>query len=202
MGMRRSRAVVLLLLATVVLAVVLPSASVMAGSGSAVVERTRFHGLYFPAGMEGTETDCPYTWMDMPPMCVMAPGSQTVLPDGRLRIRGMELYELALAYGRDGTPEPRKTGYDLVVADANLDSTFSGPTWGTWNLYSFGADVASPADDVLMFSGVFIGRFKNGIPAVRYFGNGTGIYDGQFMFGRIGRVPAPWNMFGWIYDLG
>lgn len=200
--MRRSRAALVLLLTMLVLAVVVPSASVMAESGSPLVERTRFRGLYFPAGMEGTNTECPYHWNDMPPMCVMDPGSQTVLPDGRIHIRGMELYELAMAYHRDGTPEPRKTGYDLVVADANLDSTFTGPTWGIWNLYSFGANVNSPADDVLMFSGVFIGRFKNGIPAVRYYGNGTGIYDGQFMFGRIGRVPDPWNMFGWIYDLG
>lgn len=184
--MRRSRVAILFLSAILVLGLAAPASS-------AVAVHSGFHGLYFPAGMEGTGTDCPYTWVEMPPSCVMAPGSQTVLPNGRVFISDMELYELAFAYGRSGAVEPRKTGYDLVTANAYLDSTFTGPTWGTWNLYSF--------DDELMFTGVFTGRFKDGIPAVRYFGEGTGVYDGQIMFGRIDRVPDPWNMFGHILDL-
>jgi len=195
--MRRSRLVILCLLAILVLGLVAPSAG-------AVAEHSRFHGLYFPAGMEGTDTECPYTWQEMPPMCVMAPGSQTVLPDGRLLIRDMEIYELALAWRGNGVVEPRKTGYDLVVADAVLDDTLSGPTWGTWNLWSFGADLEDPDDDFLMFGGIFFGRFKNGIPGVHYFGEGMGIYDGQHMGGIIRRAPnaAGWNMFGHIIDLG
>jgi len=195
--MRRSRLVILCLLAILVLGLVAPSAG-------AVAEHARFHGLYFPAGMEGTDTECPYTWQEMPAMCVMAPGSQTVLPDGRLLIRDMEIYELALAWRGNGVVEPRKTGYDLVVADAVLDDTLSGPTWGTWNLWSFGADLEDPDDDFLMFGGIFFGRFKNGIPGVHYFGEGMGIYDGQHMGGIIRRAPnaAGWNMFGHIIDLG
>lgn len=185
--MRRSRAMIVFLAGMLVLGLAAPA-------GAAEAEHTGFHGVYFPAGMEGTDSECPYTWVEMPPMCVMAPGSQTALPNGRVFISDMELYELAFAYGGNGAVEPRKTGYDLVVAQAYLDSTFSGPTWGTWSLYSF--------DNVLMFTGIFTGRFKDGIPKVRYFGEGTGIYEGEIMFGRITRVPDPWNMFGHILDLG
>src|SRR4030042_2225064 len=130
--MRRSRVAMLFLLATLILGLLAPAAG-------AVAEHSRFHGLYFPAGMEGTDTDCPYTWQEMPPMCIMAAGSPAVLPGGRLLIRDIELYELALAWGGRGGVAPRKTGYGLVIADAILDDTFSGPTWGTWNLWSFGA---------------------------------------------------------------
>lgn len=186
--MRRSRMTVLFLAAMLVLGLAAPAAS-------APAVHTAFHGLYFPAGLDGTGTECPdpYVWVAMPPSCVIAPGTTTGLPNGRVFISEMELYELALAYDRTEAVEPRKTGYDLVVANAYLDSTFSGPTWGTWSLYNF--------DDVLMFSGIFTGRFKDGIPAVRYFGEGTGIYQDQIMFGHIGRVPDPWNMFGHILDL-
>jgi len=197
--MRRSRVVMLFLLATLILGLVAPSAG-------AVAEHSRFHGLYFPAGMDGTGTDCPdpYVWNEMPPMCVMAPGTQTVLPDGRVLLHDIGLYELALAWKPDGAVEPRKTGYDLVIADAILDDTFSGPTWGTWNLWSFGADLADPADDFLMFSGIFFGRFKDGIPGVHYFGAGTGAFDGEHMGGIIRRAPNAdgWNMFGHIIEQG
>lgn len=195
--MRRSRVAMLFLLAALILGLLAPAAG-------AVAEHSRFHGLYFPAGMEGTNTDCPYTWQEMPPMCIMAAGSQAVLPDGRLLIRDIELYELALAWRGSGAVEPRKTGYDLVIADAILDNTFSGPTWGTWNLWSFGADLENPADDFVMFSGIFFGRFKNGIPGVHYFGAGTGVYDGQHMGGIIRRAPNAdgWNMFGHIIEQG
>jgi hypothetical protein len=187
--MRRSRMAVLFLAAILVLGLAAPGGAVEA-------EHTAFHGLYFPAGMAGTDTECPppYVWIEMPPMCAKVPFSQTVLPNGRVFISDLELYELAFAYGQGGAVEPRKTGYDLVVANAYLDSTYSGPTWGTWRLYSF--------SHVLMFKGIFTGRFKNGIPAVHYFGEGRGIYEGQIMFGRITRVPDPWNMFGHILDLG
>jgi hypothetical protein len=154
----------------------------------AEVERTNFHGLYFPAGLEGTDTECPYTWLD-PAFCVIDMGNWTSLPNGRTRIRNMELFELALSWNEDGE-EPRKTGYDIVVANANVDATFSGLTWGTWKLHSF--------DGTLMFTGRFTGKFKNGIPAVRFFGQGTGEYEGQKMAGTVGRVPDPYNMFGRI----
>lgn len=200
--MRRSRFLVLILLGVLVLGLAAPSAGSEGGQGP----HSRYHGLYFPAGMPGTDTDCPdpYKWQDMPPMCVIDPGTPTVLPDGRVQIREMEVYELALAYRANGVVEPRKTGYDVVVATAILDDTFSGPTWGTWDFYSFGADPANPADDFVMFSGVYFGRFKNGIPGVHFFGLGEGIYEGQYMGGFIRRAPNTdgWNMFGQILDLG
>jgi hypothetical protein len=107
----------------------------------------------------------------------------------------MEILELAFARNETGE-ESRKTGYDVVVANANLDESFSGPTWGTWNLYSF--------EDELMFTGTFTGKFELGIPAVHFVGEGTGIYDGQKMRGDIGRVPNAdgWNMFGTIIEKG
>ena len=185
--MRRSRLMILFLLAILVLALAAPAASAKA-------RHTDFHGLYFPAGMPGTGTACPYTWVATPGMCVIDPGDQTVLPSGRLRIRDMTLYELALAWTGDGVVEPRKTGYDIVLANANLDDTFSGPTWGTWELHSFAG--------VVMFTGTFTGKFLNGVPAVHYVGLGTGIYEGQHMRGNIGRVPDPWNMFGEILEPG
>jgi hypothetical protein len=182
--MRRTS--VLALAAALVLTVLFPSGA------SARTEHTEFFGLYFPAGMPGTYTECPepYEWVD-PAFCVIDRGDWDPLPGGRLRIRNMTILELAMAFTEEG-PEPRKTGYDIVLANANLDSTLSGPTWGTWMLYN--------DDDTLMFTGRFTGKFENGIPAVHFVGKGTGAYAGQHMRGEVGRVPDPWNMFGLISE--
>jgi len=191
--MRRSRAVVLLLLTVLVLALAAPASS-------AEAPRSFFHGVFFPAGMEGTGTECPYTWSEMPPACVIDPGTQTVLGNGRVLLLDQETYWISLAYRRDGTVEPRKTGYAVIVGYGVLDATATGPTWGTWIHYSFGADPEDPADDVASFSGAFIGRFENGVPKVRIFGEGLGIYENELMFGRILRVADPWNMYGFVVD--
>ena len=87
-----------------------------------------------------------------------------------------------------------KTGYDVVTANANLDRSLSGPTWGTWNLYSFAV--------TLMFTGTFTGKFLNGDPVVHFVGTGAGVYEGQKMRGDVGRVPNPHNMFGEIIEPG
>lgn len=171
-----------------VLAVVALLVGIAVPTALAGADHEDFFGVYFPAGMEDTGTVCPYTWVG-PAFCVIDPGEQTVLPSGRIKIRDMVLYELAFAWNDDGV-EPRKTGYDIVTAGANLDSSLSGPTWGTWKLYSF--------EKTLMFQGTFTGKFKNGIPAVHFVGEGVGIYDGQKMRGDVGRVPNPYNMFGEI----
>jgi hypothetical protein len=164
-----------------------------APTASARATHDKFAGAYFPAGMPGTGSTCPYTWMD-PSFCVIDPGSWTEVGHGRLRIRDMTVFELAFSWSSDGQVEARKTGYDVVTANLNLDATLSGPSWGTWMLYSF--------DDELMFSGTFTGTFANGIPAVHFVGQGTGQYEGQHMFGDIGRVPDPYNMFGQILETG
>ncbi len=168
---------------------------VTAPSVSARAVQTEFAGVYFPAGMPGTGTTCPYTWV-APAFCVVDPGSWTALADGRWRIRDMTVFELAFSWSADDPTqvEPRKTGYDVVTANANLDATLSGPTWGTWMLYSFA--------DELMFTGTFTGTFENGIPAVHFVGQGTGPYEGQHMWGDIGRVPDPYNMFGHLLETG
>ena len=188
--MRRSRAVILLLVPVLALAIAVPYASARA-------EHTDFYGLYFPAGLPGTGSVCPYTWMD-PSFCIIDQGSWSQTPSGRIAIRGMTLYELAYSWHDPAMPglpdEPRKTGYDIVLASANLDATLSGPTWGTWNLYSFSGE--------LMFTGTFTGMFKNGVPAVHYVGLGTGNYEGQHMRGNISRVPSPYNMVGVILEPG
>ena len=150
-------------------------------------------GLYFPAGMPRTGTDCPGLFVE-PALCVTDQGSWTFLRSGRIKIRNMEVYELAFAWTSDGQEEPRKTGYDIVVANANLDGTLSGPTWGTWSLYSF--------SDELMFTRTFTGKFDHGVPAVHFVGRGTGLYEGQHMRGDVGRVPDPYNMFGTIVEPG
>lgn len=94
----------------------------------------------------------------------------------------MTVYELAFAWNDQGVA-PRKTGYDVVVANANLDSSLSGPTWGTCQLHSF--------DGALMFTG----KFEHGIPAVHFVGEGTGIYEGEKMRGDVGRFPDPYRLF-------
>ena len=172
------------------------SSAALALDGAATGARmTEYFGLYFPAGMPGTGTECPYTWRD-PAFCVIDLGSWTELPSGRWQIRDMTVYELAFSWRAGGAVEPRKTGYDVVTANANVDASFSGPLWGTWQLHSF--------DNVLMFSGVFTGAFENGIPAVHFVGKGTGIYQGQQMRGDIGRSPdaAGNNMYGKIIEPG
>jgi len=182
------RKAIVMALALLVLAAAAPAAATPAVESGAV--HTDFYGLYFPAGMPGTETDCPGVWMD-PSFCILDPGDQTPSVGGGLRIRGMVVYELAFSWNDEGVEE-RKTGYDIVTANANLDETLSGPTWGTWELHSFAGD--------LMFTGHFNGRFESGIPAVHFVGKGVGIYEGQIMRGDIGRVPDPYNMFGTILE--
>ncbi|MDA8204365.1 MAG: hypothetical protein M0Z49_16735 [Chloroflexi bacterium] len=185
--MRRPHVAIALLLAILLIGLAAPTASARA-------THDEFVGLYFPAGMPGTGTECPYTWVD-PAFCVIDPGSWTEV-DGRLRIRDITLFELAFSWRADDPSqvEPRKTGYDVVTASANLDATLSGPTWGTWMLYSFA--------DELMFTGTFTGSFQDGIPAVHFVGMGTGQYEGQHMWGDIGRVPNPYNMLGQILNPG
>lgn len=192
--MRCSRWTILVLLPALAVSLAVPP--VAAGVDEPTVrrvERTNFEGAYFPAGMPGTQTECPYTWAD-PAFCMIDPGTQTVMPDGRLNIRAMKLYELAFSYTEDGAVEPRKTGYDIVYANAVLDGTLSGPTWGLWKLHSF--------DHELMFKGWFYGSFEDGIPAVHFMGRGVGEYRGQQMSGFIGREldEDGFNMVGRILE--
>ena len=113
----------------------------------------------------------------------------------RIQIRDMVLLELAVSWRADGSAEPRKTAYDIVIANASVDATFSGPTWGTWVFHPAVGDV---------FTGTFTGKFENGVPAVRFVGQGTGVYAGQQMSGDIFRTVQQWggNMIGRFLDHG
>lgn len=168
--------------------VVVAGFSLGVSAAQAQAVQTDFYGLYFPAGMTGTGTTCPYTVNPLG-MCVIDPGETAELPSGHLQIRDMVILELAVSWRADGSTEPRKTGYDIVIANASVDSTFSGPTWGTWTFHPATGDV---------FTGIFHGKFENGIPAVRFVGEGTGVYDGQRMSGDIYRTVQSWggNMVG------
>lgn len=204
--MRHSRVATLLLLPALLFGLIAPSAATEGEHTSSHkaehsrphdTGRTDFYGMYFPAGMPGTDTQCPGKWAN-PAFCIVEKGSWTPLPNGRLRIRDMTVYELAFAFreAEDGDEqvEPRKTGYDLVVANANLDNTLSGPTWGTWKLHSFAGE--------LMFTGRFVGRFKYGIPAVFFIGRGVDVYEGQRMRGFVRREMNSdgFNMSGRIVE--
>jgi hypothetical protein len=169
-------------------------AAVAAADGRAS-RHTSFEGLYFPAGMEGTDTECPGVIDPGLGLCVLEPGEQTPLANGKLRIRGLQGLSVGLSWDTvTGEEEPRKTGLDHVTANVSLDATLSGPMWGTWTFTDF--------DGNPMFEGRFAGRFINGVPQARFVGDGVGVYEGQLMIGDIGPEADPYNMTGRIFDLG
>lgn len=184
---------VLLIAGVAVLALTTPASASKPPQAGAV--HTEFYGLYFPAGMSGTGTTCPYT-VNALGMCVIDAGQLRTLKSGHIEIRNMQLLELAVSWHADSTPEPRKTGYDIVFANASVDASFSGPTWGTWTFH--------PADGTDVFVGTFTGKFENGVPAVRFIGHGTGEYEGQQMKGDIYRTVQAWggNMIGRFLEPG
>ena len=85
--MRYLRRITMLLLPVLFLSLAVPSAAAAAKpADSPGAVHTDFEGLYFPAGMEGTGTDCPGTWMG-PALCILDPepySSMELLPSGRL----------------------------------------------------------------------------------------------------------------------
>ena len=67
-------------------------------------------------------------------------------------------------------------------------------TWGTWKLHSLEGD--------LLFTGRFVGRFEDGIPAAFFFGKGTGDSEGQRVREYVDREPNAdgYNTFGRIAE--
>jgi hypothetical protein len=184
------------------LLVLVAALAVAASSAQAGAVQTEFGGLYFPAGLAGTGTACTGTWMPAPGpgMCVLDSGQQRQLSGGRLQIRGLVLDERAVSWRADGSPEPRKTGQDIVVANASVDASFSGPVWGTFTFHPVVGDV---------FTGTFTGNFVDGFPAVHFIGHGSGVYEGQVMQGTITRefqawdgIPGGVNMLGRFLEPG
>ncbi len=82
--------------------------------------------------------------------------------------------------------EPRRTGYVREYFNANLDSSLSGPVWGSWEFYSFGGE--------LMFTGHFSGRLDEGQFTTR--GNGIGVGDFENQHVWLDVVPEYVNMSG------
>ena len=156
----------------------------------------------FPAGYPGTGTSCARDYVSAPlPTCILDPGTTTSLGGGQTLIRNKLVMDISYAWHSladisGGLPnEPRRTGYVLEYFNANLDSSLSGPVWGSWEFYSFGQEQ--------MFTGHFSGRLDEGQFTTR--GNGIGVDD--FMTQHVWQdvVPAPPgfpNMSGQFLDPG
>jgi hypothetical protein len=185
--MRHLKLMAMLVLASLFVGLLAPTAVAQ--------ERTRFEGAYFPAGAPGTDTECPGTISDLG-LCILEEGVTTVLPNGRVRIKGMQALSIAFSFTTDGDPEPRKTGTDHLTVTAVLDETASGPAWGRW--------VFRDADGNAMFSGHFIAWFDHGVPSAYFIGKGVGEYRGERMRGRIDPAPNAdgFNMFGTVVSPG
>ena len=193
--MRRRGVTLSVVLAALLLAMTVPDAS-------AGATRTDFVGFVFPAGYPGTGTSCPGTYVSAPlPTCILDPGTTASLGGGQTLIRNKLVMDISYAWHTladisSGLPnEPRRTGYVLEYFNANLDSSLSGPVWGSWEFYSFGQEK--------MFTGHFSGRLDQGQFTTR--GNGIGVDD--FMTQHVWQdvVPAPPgfpNMSGQFLDPG
>ena len=174
--MRRRSAAISALLSIFLLALTVPVAS-------AGAVRTDFVGFVFPAGYLDAGASCPYTWVAQPlPACIVDPGTTTMLSGNRALIRNEVFFDLAYGYhtldealaNPTQPTEPRRTGYNIETFNANVDSTFSGSAWGSWEFYNFA--------DELMFRGTFTATFTNGAASMRTNGIGVGDYAGQHVW--------------------
>jgi len=182
-------------LAVLLIAMAVPSAS-------AGATRTDFVGFVFPAGYPGTGTSCAGDYVDAPlPSCTLDPGTTTTLGGGKTLIRNKLVMDISYAWHSvadisSGLPnEPRRTGYVVESFNANLDSSLSGPVWGSWKFYRFGQE--------LMFTGHFSGQLDQGQFTTR--GNGIGVDD--FMTQHVWQdvvpaLPGVPNMSGHFVDPG
>ena len=174
--MRRRPAAISALLSVLLLALTVPTAA----AGAA---RTDFVGFVFPAGYLDAGASCPYTWVAQPlPSCIVDFGTTTMLGGNRALIRNEVFFDLAYGYhtADEATTnptqptEPRRTGYHVETFNANLDATFSGPAWGSWEFYNFANE--------LMFRGTFTGQFADGAATLHGNGLGVGDYAGQHVW--------------------
>ena len=192
--MRRRGVRLCVVLAVLLLAMAVPSAS-------AGATRTDFVGFVFPAGYPGTGTSCAGDYVEAPlPSCTLDPGTTTTLGGGQTLIRNKIVMDISYAWhsfaDMGGLPnEPRRTGYVVESFNANLDSSLSGPVWGSWEFYNFSQE--------LMFTGHFSGRLDEGQFTTRGNGIGVGDFENQHVWQDV--VPAPPgfpNMSGQFLDPG
>lgn len=85
-------------------------------------------------------------------------------PNGNIHIRGMvQLFQETAA-------DPRGDGENTVVVNANWDSDFHGPMWGTFSFVT---------DEGGLWEGTWSGRMTENGPVYTARGNGYGIYAGM-----------------------
>lgn len=104
------------------------------------------------------------------------PGTLTFLPNGNIRVRGM------LQQCTEAASDPRAAGTNFVVVNANWNSSFIGPMWGTWRLVS---------NDGGIWEGTWEGMLTESAGEVHAEGDGEGIDSGSKMW--IDSVNRVWR---------
>ncbi len=91
------------------------------------------------------------------------PGTWT-FPDGNIHIRGMvELLD-------ESSPDPRDIGQNTIVLNANWNSEFTGPMWGTFSLVT---------EEGGLWEGTWAGLMTQQGPQYNATGDGFGLYAGM-----------------------
>jgi len=113
---------------------------------------------------------------DFIPLGVLDPPGAWTYPGGRLHVRGMiGLYQQVMP-GYD----PRCSGLNTVVTNANWDASGVGPSWGT-----FCTVLEKEGDSG--WEGTWTGKtYADGATSIRVEGHGYGDLEGQHVFMDIG----------------
>lgn len=90
------------------------------------------------------------------------PGTTWTFPDGNIHIRGMVLQ------CEDVASDPRVTGSNTVMMNANWDTNSLGPMWGTWRLVNEGG----------VWEGTWEGMMTTSGSQIHITGKGQGSYEG------------------------
>jgi len=112
---------------------------------------------------------------------IVDPGTWT-FPDGNIHVRGfVQLYE-------DDCSDPRVSGWNTVVVNADWDVNWAGPMWGTFTVRS---------DEEVTWEGTWTGKaYADGSSFIRAQGHGRGPYEGLKYFVTI----ESGKMSGYILD--
>jgi hypothetical protein len=125
------------------------------------------------------------------PLGVSEPGTWTY-PGGNIHIRGM----VALYRQHMPNSDPRCSGLNTVVTNANWDAYGAGPSWGTFRTVL----AAGSADG---WEGTWTGTsYPGGRTSIRVVGHGYGALEGQQVFVDIAfpGMYAPGTADGYILD--
>jgi len=94
------------------------------------------------------------------------PGTWTY-PNGNIHIRGM------IQLFRETGPDPRIVGDNTVVVNANWQSDWTGPIWGTFSFVT---------DEGGLWEGTWAGQMTEAGAVYNGSGNGYGMYAGMKMW--------------------